>query len=350
MDRRTTPLGDLANPEKFTSPIDIGEIATDTLLDWLRQMLVIRKAEEQLARWASDGVARTPCHLGIGQEACAVGVAAALRASDRVFGGHRGHSQYLAMGGGLTELFAEVLGRSTGASRGMGGSMHLYAGSTGFHGSVPIVAATISIAVGAGLAAKMDGRGDIGVCFFGDGAAEEGVLHESLNLAASQEIPVLFVCENNLYSSHLDIKARQPNDRVARYADAHEVQALTVDGNDVVTTAEAASALIGNARTNSKPGFLELITYRHRGHVGPNEDIDVGVRRTMSDLEAWKRRDPISRLVVALEATGKASESTVIGLIEEIEEAVGAAAEVALTAPYPEDDQLTAFVYGGSAS
>lgn len=347
MTQETLTLGDLANPAKFTEPLQLGDIPSGRLILWLEKMLEIRKVEEQLARWASDGVAKTPCHLGIGQEACAVGVAGALRESDRVFGGHRGHSQYLAMNGDVFALFAEVLGRADGASHGMGGSMHLYAGQTGFHGSVPIVAATISIAVGAAMAAKMDGTGDVGVCFFGDGAAEEGVLHESLNLAASQELPAIFVCENNLYSSHLDIKIRQPIDRVARYADAHCVSALTVDGNDVVATYEAARELIDAARKENQPGFLELVTYRHRGHVGPNEDIDVGVRRTMSDLHAWKKRDPVGRLIDGLVAAGEWTESDTQSLNASLDRRIGEVAEQALAAPYPPDDQMMRFVYRG---
>ena len=342
-------LGSLSDPAEFTGPVDVSGRDTELLLRWLAKMHEIRKVEECLADWVVAGRVKTPCHLGIGQEACAVGVLSGLHATDRVFGGHRSHSQYLALGGDIEALFAEVLGRSTGASRGMGGSMHLYAGDVGFHGSVPIVAATISIAVGAALAAKLDGSRDIGMCFFGDGAAEEGVLHESLNLAASQRLPVLFVCENNLYSSHLDINARQPADRVARYADVHRVRAVTVDGNDVIATHDAASELINHSRETAEPGFLELVTYRHRGHVGPNEDIDVGVRRTMSDVAAWKKRDPIVRLGAALKAEAGVSDDQLLTLEQEVSDAVSAAAASALDAPPPPPEQLLEFVYAGNA-
>src|SRR5690606_8272404 len=163
---------------------------------------------------------------------------------------------------------------STGCSKGMGGSMHLYAKEHGFWGSVPIVGATISMAVGAGLAAQMDKPDrkdmDVGVAYFGDGAAEEGVLHESLNFAAKFKVPVIFVCENNLFSSHLHILLRQPKDKVARYAESHDVNVEVVDGNDIEAVSKAAKRLVDAARNGEGPGFLEAVTYRWRGHVGPS--------------------------------------------------------------------------------
>ena len=201
-------LGDLADPSYYCGPIDLGNIATEHLLQAFRSMVIIRYAEEAVADLSISGEAKCPCHLGIGQEAVAVGISKHLRVTDRVFGGHRSHAHYLALGGSLDKMMAEILGKATGASRGMGGSMHLFAPEIGFHGSVPIVGATIPIAAGAALAAKMDGKGDVAVGYFGDGACEEGVLHETLNMAAVMNLPCIFVCENNLYSSHLDIGAR----------------------------------------------------------------------------------------------------------------------------------------------
>ena len=180
-------------------------------------MITIRTAEERLGELVENGDVVCPAHLAVGQEAIPVGVSHYLRPTDRVFGGHRSHGHYLGLGGGLYQLFAEVLGRSDGCSGGMGGSMHLYAPDVGFMGSVPIVAATVPIAVGAGLAAKKDGANAVAVTYFGDGAVEEGVIHESLNLAAHMKLPVLFVCENNFYASHMDIRQRQPGDRTARF-------------------------------------------------------------------------------------------------------------------------------------
>ena len=202
-------LGPLADPKQFTDKIEVQDVAPDLLRQQLADMILIRVAEEEIAEMSLNGVAGTPCHLAIGQEAIPVGVSACLTKDDRVFGAHRSHGHYLAMGGDLDALMAEVLGKATGCSKGMGGSMHLYAGEQGFAGSVPIVGATVPLAVGAAMAAKMDGNGHVAVAYFGDGTCEEGVVHESLNLAVTHDLPVLFVVENNLFSSHMDIHLRQ---------------------------------------------------------------------------------------------------------------------------------------------
>jgi pyruvate dehydrogenase E1 component alpha subunit len=288
---------------------------------------------------------RCPCHLSIGQEAVATGVASALRSTDRLFGNHRSHAHYLAAHGELYGLLAEVLGRAAGCSGGMGGSMHLQSVQHGFFGSVPIVAGTIPIAVGAGLAAKMDGSGDVAVAFFGDGACEEGVLHESLNLAAIYGLPVLFVCENNQYSSHLDIALRQPSDRLSRYAEAHRMRAEVVDGNDVTAVARVAQELVSQSRSHSVPVFLEAVTYRWRGHVGPKEDLDVGVRRSMSHLAAWKRRDPVQRLEEALLAGQLVTPARLRQVHAEVAAEVARTAARALEAPWPAQAALMDLVY-----
>lgn len=343
MEKIATDLQTLADPALQTEPIDLGNSPTEGITKYLRLMLTIRAAEEAIAQLVLSHEAVCPCHLGIGQEAIAVGVSANLGASDRVFGAHRSHSHYLALGGDLNALMAEVLGKETGCSRGMGGSMHLYGASVGFHGSVPIVAGTIPIAVGAALACKLDGAGKIAVSYFGDGAAEEGVVHESLNLASVHKLPVLFVCENNFYASHLDIALRQPSDRVSRFADAHRVTARLVDGNDVVAVAAAANDLIERARQGEGPGFLEAITYRWCGHVGPDENIDVGVRRHIEDLTAWKRRDPVGRLWAAMRTRVPAD--LFDRLQAETRKAVADAVSAARAAPYPETDALLDRVY-----
>jgi pyruvate dehydrogenase E1 component alpha subunit len=337
-------LGALADPTKFTEPLELAQVESDWALAKLRDMVRIRVAEDYVAGLAESGEAKCPCHLGIGLEAVAVGISAHFKSSDRVFGAHRSHSHYLALGGSLDGLFAEVLGKKTGSSRGMGGSMHLYAPDVGFQGSVPIVGATIPIATGAALAAKMDGKGAVAVSYFGDGAAEEGVLHESLNMAAVMKLPILFVCENNLFSSHLDIHLRQPENRVSRYGDAHDIPVKLVDGNDVVAVADAAAELVERARRGEGPGFLEAVTYRWRGHVGPKEDVDVGVRRRPEELVAWKKRDPVRRLADALDARNALN-----GGVEAIAAAERKACETALAAarkaPYPPAENLLGLVY-----
>lgn len=338
-------LDGLADPARHTEPLIVGSHPPHRLLDMLRTMLVIRRVEERIAGLCVEGAARTPCHLGIGQEGVAVGVCAHLDAADRVFGGHRSHGPFLAMGGTPFSLIAEVLGRAEGASRGMGGSMHLYGGAFGFHGSVPLVGATIPVAVGAALAARMDGGGQVAVAFFGDGACEEGVFHESLNLAVVYDLPVIFVCENNLFASHLDIQFRQPSDRVARFAEAHHIPACTVDGNDVLAVEAAAARFVHVARKGGGPGFIEAVTYRFRGHVGPNEDIDVGVNRRMEDVARWKQRCPIARLTAGLRQAGLAGDEYLEVIDREVSAAVDAAVERARAAGYPDGAALHDLVY-----
>ena len=182
----------------------------------------------------------------------------------------------------------------------MGGSMHIVDRSVGFEGSVPIVAGTIPIAVGAALKSKLKNDKSISIAFFGDGACEEGVFHESLNFASLHSLPIIFVAENNLFSSHLDIHLRQPSNRLSRFADAHKIKNYTIDGNDVVKVFETVKKEIKGLRNGSGPIFLECITFRHFGHVGPEENIDVGVKRTQKDVLNWKRTDPILRLSKSL--------------------------------------------------
>lgn len=338
-------LGKLADPSQLTEAIDLKNAPTQWLVDKYRDMMTIRRAEERIARLYVDQETKTPVHLGIGQEAVAVGVSAHLNAGDKIYSGHRGHSHYLALHAPLDAMMAEVLGRATGTSRGMGGSMHLFAPEAGFHGSVPIVGATIPIAVGAGIACKMDGNGQVAVAYFGDGACEEGVVHESLNLARVMDLPVLFVCENNLYSSHLDIHLRQPSNSVARFAAAHRVEHRVVDGNDLLAVSEAASDLIARARAGEGPGFLEAVTFRWLGHVGPNEDIDVGVRRSPEELAAWKRRDPVRRLTDALTGSRGVRASTFADIDAAIAAQIEAAVAFARSSGYPEGNVLLDYVY-----
>ena len=186
-------LGDYVNPALFHDNLNLQDINLSKIENLLRSMLKIRLVERKLAVGRKEGLIGGPVHLGVGQEAVAVGVSACLRNSDRVFGAHRSHSHLLALGSSVHKLFAEVLGKETGHSKGMGGSMHLWDQPNGFYGSVPIVSGTVSLAVGAGLAAKLQNSEDISVAYLGDGAIEEGVVHESLNLARIQNIPMIFV-------------------------------------------------------------------------------------------------------------------------------------------------------------
>jgi TPP-dependent pyruvate/acetoin dehydrogenase alpha subunit len=343
-------LGDLADPAKYHGPIDIAGEDGDFLRGQLRQMLHIRLVEQQLARARKDGAIGGPVHLGVGQEAVAVGVSACLRNSDKVFGAHRSHSHALALGSDVRAMFAEVLGKDTGLSRGMGGSMHLWDAPRGFYGSVPIVAGTVPLAVGAALAAKLKGTDDVGVSYLGDGAVEEGAVQESLNLARVLGAPVLFVVENNFFSSHMHIGLRQPSNATARFAQAHDMPFAIVDGNDVVAVKKAAQRLVEDARAGKGPGFLEAVTYRWYGHVDWREDIDVGVNRSTVDLANWRARDPVGRLKAAMAQAGLWSEADHAALVEGLERDISAAWTQAMEDAWPEPGALLDRVYAPRGS
>lgn len=343
-------LRDLADPAKYLEPLDISGEESAVLVDHLRRMILIRMVERRLADGKRDGLIGSPVHLGAGQEAIAVGVSRWLRDTDRVFGGHRSHSHVLALGSSIRGLFSEVLGKDAGLSRGMGGSMHLWDGPRGFYGSVPIVAGTVPLAVGAGLAAKLSGLDDIAVSYMGDGAIEEGVVQESLNLARMLDAPVIFVVENNLFASHMHISLRQPLDSTARFAVAHDIQCEVVDGNDVLAVGNAAKRLVGRARNGKGPGFLEAVTYRWYGHVDWREDIDVGVNRSTNDLANWRARDPVARLRTAMEKAGIWSGAEHARLVDELDGEISHAWSQAMEDPWPEPETLLGRVYAPRVS
>ena len=223
--------------------------------------------------------------------------------------------------------------------------MHLWDQPKGFYGSVPIVAGTVPLAVGAALAAKMQQSGDVAVSYLGDGAVEEGVVHESLNLASQLRVPVIFVVENNLFASHMHMSLRQPSDSTARFAEANAIQYAVVDGNDVAEVSDVANELIGRARAGLGPGFIEAVTFRWYGHVDWREDIDVGVNRASDDLENWRQRDPIQRLLTALVSHGHWTVAEAEKLRTAPDEEVARAWLNASRAPFPPPEALLDRVY-----
>jgi len=273
------------------------------LLHQRTTMLRIRRAEEAVAQMVESGEAVCPCHLSIGQEAIAAGVCAALHPSDTVWGGHRSHGHYLAKGGSLDAMFAEILGKSTGCSGGRGGSMHLLAQEQGILGTVPIVAGTVPLAAGAAMAYKMRKESRVAVAFFGDGTLEEGHVHETMNLASLYRLPIVFICENNLYSSHMHWSERRVSDNLDRAGEFHSIPGERVDGNDVEAVYDRASTAIARARRGQSPSLLECRTFRWRGHVGASSDIDVGVKRR-GELTEWMVKDPIARVEARLRELG----------------------------------------------
>jgi acetoin:2,6-dichlorophenolindophenol oxidoreductase subunit alpha len=308
-----------------------------------RMMTRIRVFENRVADLVEAGEVKTPCHLYVGQEAVAAGVCAALEPRDYVWGGHRSHGHYLAKGGDLRQMMAEIFCKFTGCSEGRGGSMHLFAPEVGVLGTVPLVAATIPLAVGTALAGKLRKDGSVSVPFFGDGATEEGHFHESMNLAAVYKLPVIFVCENNFYASHLGLLERRAADNIAKSGEAHGVAAEAVDGNDVAAVVAAAGRAVARARAGEGPTLLECRTFRWRGHVGASFDMDVGVRRK-DELDAWLEKDPITRLRQALETEGMDAAA-----FDRIEQEAKAEVEEAVTfarqSPHPPESELLRHVY-----
>jgi TPP-dependent pyruvate/acetoin dehydrogenase alpha subunit len=228
---------------------------------WMyRTMVRIRAFEERIADLIQAGEIKTPCHLCIGQEAVAAGVCANLRPRDTVWGGHRSHGHYLAKGGDLRSAMAEIFGRATGCSGGRGGSMHLVSPDHGILGTVPIVAATVPLAVGAALATKLQRKDTVAVAFFGDGTLEEGHVHEAMNLAALHRLPVIFVCENNLYASHMHLSERRVKQRLSEAGVFQGIPGETVDGNDVGAVQERSAGAIERARAGNGPTFMECVT------------------------------------------------------------------------------------------
>lgn len=335
----------LMNPESFSETLDIDIAEKDFLIQSLHVMSYIRATEQKLALEKKNGKIVGPIHLGAGQEAVAVGVTKSLMSTDRVFGAHRSHSHLLALKTDAYKLFAEVLGRDTGHSKGMGGSMHLWDQPNGFYGSVPIVAGTVPLAVGAGLAAKMQGTNDIAVAYLGDGAIEEGIVAESLNLASIMKIPVLFVLENNLFSSHMHISLRQPKISTSRFAEANNIECRVVDGNNLLEVTQATENLVSNIRKSKCPAFIEAITYRHYGHVDWREDSDVGVNRSKLEIALWKKRDPIHRLRKAMIEKKIWSHEEDNNLTQSISTELESSWQKALLDPFPSANSLLERVY-----
>ena len=258
-------------------------------------MLRIRLCEESLVQPILSGEIKCPVHLYSGQEAIAVGVCTALTSKDYIFGTHRSHGHYLAKGGSLKKLVAEIYCKETGCSRGRGGSMHVTAPEFGILGSAPIVAGTISLAVGAALAAQIRKEKRVSVSFFGDGACGEGVLYESLNFAALKKLPVIFACENNLYSTHMPIRECRPDIPIYKTGISFGIRSYRVDGNDILKVFTAAKRAVDFCKKGQGPVFIEFLTYRLRGHVGPDDNIqghhtDI---RPNSEMEKWIKRDPL---------------------------------------------------------
>lgn len=317
----------------------------------LHQMRRIRHVEEEIARRYSEGRMRCPTHLSIGQEGVAAGVGAALAPSDLAVSGHRAHAHYLAKGGDLPAMLAEIYGKVGGCSRGKGGSMHLIDESVGFMGSTAIVGGTIPVGVGLAYGIKCKRSSQVSCIFHGDAAVETGVFFESVNFAIVKKLPVLFVCENNLYSVYSPLHVRQPEGRsIAAMAAGLGMITASGDGNDVAEVFAMASESLAAIRAGGGPRLLEFSTYRWLEHCGPNYDNDLGYR-SEDEYLSWKAIEPIARFEATLAGQGRLSSQDAEQMAVAIRDEVRAAFEFADASPLPDrEDAYTDLYYPGATA
>jgi TPP-dependent pyruvate/acetoin dehydrogenase alpha subunit len=316
----------------------------------LFEMLRIRLVEETIAARYAEQEMRCPVHLSVGQEAVAAGVCAALAPQDYVMSTHRAHAHYLAKGGSLKAMMAEIYGKATGCCGGRGGSMHLIDLGVNMLGSTPIVGSSLPVAVGTALGSQMNGEDRVTAVFFGDGTTEEGVFSESLNFAVLKKLPVVFICENNYFSVYSPLSVRQPPERSrVEIARAHGMRGALGDGNDVEEVYRMTSEAAERARRGEGPTYLEFDTYRWREHCGPNYDNDLGYRTETEYLE-WRERCPIESYKSLLMQEGELTEAGADDLEASIHKEIDEAFNYAKASPFPDDDQLFVGLYAGGVS
>ncbi len=316
----------------------------ERLRDMYFAMLRIRMIEEGIAARYPDGEMRCPVHLSIGQEAPAVGVCTAMRPADKLYSSHRSHAHYLAKNGDLKRMFAEMYGRATGCVGGRGGSMHLLDVEKGMMASVPIVGSAIPLALGSALADKRAGRNTVTAVFIGDATLEEGAFHESANFASLHKLPLIIICENNLYSVYTPLHQRQPDRPLTDIGVAHALRTVQGDGNDVAECHALAREAIELARAGRGPTLLIYDTYRWREHCGPNYDNDIGYRTEEEFLE-WQARCPLARARAELTRRGALDETEERRWKEAVETEIEEAFRYAAESPFPSPEDAGRYVY-----
>lgn len=314
-------------------------LSIDKLINIFAKMQLIRETEEQIAARYSEQKMRCPTHLSVGQEAAAVGACMALNIKDLAVSTHRAHAHYLAKGGNLSAMIAEIHGKETGCSQGRGGSMHLTDPSVGFVASTAIVGNSIPIGVGLALNLQLNNAPEIVVIFLGDGSVEEGAFYESACFAAVRGLPVLFVCENNMYSVYSPLHVRQPAGRkIYEMVRGLGLEAAHADGNDVLETLSTTCDAISYIKSNQSPFFLELKTYRWLEHCGPNYDNHIGYR-SEEEFNKWRLKDPISAFERHLITDCMVSHQTIIDIKTQIKNQVDQAFEEAEQASFPSSEK-----------
>ena len=314
-------------------------LGKDRLLDMYRTMQTIRQFESRVKEIFQEGKIPGFVHVSIGEEASATGVAAALTDTDYITSTHRGHGHLIAKGGDVKPMMAELFGKKTGYCKGKGGSMHIANFELGILGANGIVGAGLPIATGAGLAAKVRGSGEVAACFFGDGASNEGTFHESLNLAAAWKLPVVYVCENNLYGEFTAGRDVTSVKDIADRARGHDMPGVVVNGNDVVEVYEATREAVERARKGDGPTLLECKTYRWEGHV-VGEEAFLGKRsyRPADEIEAWKKRCPLTGFEQRF-VPGSFSAEELEAVRTEVGKRIDEAVQFALDSPLPAPEE-----------
>lgn len=316
----------------------------ETLTELYRIMVRIRMVENRIADEYKYDEIKTPIHLSIGQEAIAAGVCVHLRPEDYLFGTHRSHAQYLAKGGDLKKMIAELYLRKTGCSLGRGGSMHLVAPEVGILGSSAIVGGDFPLGTGTALASRLKKDGRVTAVFFGDGAVDEGTFHESLSFAALKKLPVVYVCENNHYAINSPELERHGNPDISQWAAGYAIPSRRLNGNDVLEVSKCAREAVERCRSGDGPVFLECDTYRWKGHIGTADDVGNGYR-PWEEYEYWLSKCPVKWYREYLTSIGLWDEEKEKSLREEIAAEIEGAFQFAQSSPKPVPEDLTEHVY-----
>ena len=317
-------------------------IESEELIQMYRTMLTIRRFEERVAKEFHEGAFPGVVHSYIGQEAIAVGVCSNLRKEDRIVSNHRGHGHCIAKGADMRRMMAEIYGRKTGYCKGKGGSMHIADFSIGILGANGIVAAGLPIAVGAALAAKLEGKNRIAAVFFGDGACQEGEFHESMNLASIWKLPIIFVCENNLYGVNTPMQYAIAGGDILKRALAYNMPGIAVDGNDIIAVHEIAREMVVRTRAGEGPRFLECKTYRWRGHFEIDMIPDL---RPVEEIESWKKKCPVASLERKLLEAGILTRQDIEEMDSQIMAQIEDAVTYALESPLPAPEDALENIY-----
>jgi pyruvate dehydrogenase E1 component alpha subunit len=321
----------------------MAKIDNEKLLEMYRTMMTIRLFETRVSELFAAGKVGGFIHLYIGEEAVATGVCAHLRDDDYITSTHRGHGHLIAKGGDLKLMMAELFGKKTGYCKGKGGSMHIADIDLGILGANGIVGGGPPIAAGAGLALKYQKKTGVVVCFFGDGASNQGTFHEGVNLASIWKLPVVFVCENNYYGISVSQAEHQNIDDIAERAQAYGIPGVAVDGNDVMAVYEAAGEAVKRARAGQGPSLVECKTYRHRGHF----EGDPQVYKPKEEQEAWFKKDPVPRFETSLLEMGVLTDEKVAAIKKEIQTRIEEAVKFAEESPWPKPEEVLEDVYTG---